>query len=112
MDDIWPDVDLLCITSTYEGLPLVLLEAMSRGIPVVSFDVGSIKSIILNEDYVIEPFESEHMHDKIILHFSKALEYRKEIAEQARQQIQNQFSSALISSQIEAVYQRCLKNGR
>lgn len=110
MDDIWSDVDLLCITSTHEGIPLVLLEAMSRGIPVVSFDVGSIKNIIMNEDYVIQPFGLDHMHDSIISHFSKPLKYRKEIAEQAHQQIKNHFSSALITSQIEAVYYGCNHN--
>lgn len=112
MDDIWPNVDLLCITSTHEGLPLVLLEAMSRGIPVVSFDVGSIKSIIQNQEYVIEPSSLTRMHDSIISHFSKPLKYREKIAEHARQQIQNHFSSTLISSQIEALYHRCIHNVR
>ena len=33
MNLVWPNIDLLCITSRTEGLPLVALEAMSRGIP-------------------------------------------------------------------------------
>ena len=110
MDDIWPKVDLLCITSLYEGLPLVLLEAMSRGIPVVSFDVGTIKSIIQNNDYIIESSDLSRMHDAINSHFAKPLEYREELAKQARQTIQNNFSSPLISSKIEDIYQRCFYN--
>jgi glycosyltransferase involved in cell wall biosynthesis len=110
MEDVWPDVDLLCITSTHEGLPLVLLEAMSHGIPVVSFDVGSIRSIIPYGEYVIEPSGLKQMHDSILSHFSKSQKYREKIAEHSRQQIQKQFSSTLISSQIEAVYNRCIHN--
>lgn len=39
MDDVWgglQNVDYLVLTSTYEGLPMVLNEAISVGIPVIS----------------------------------------------------------------------------
>lgn len=46
MQDYWQNVDVLCISSRFEGLPYVALEAMSLGIPVVTFDVGGLKSLI------------------------------------------------------------------
>jgi len=39
---------LLLITSNVEGLPLVLLEAMSYGVPAVSTDAGGIGAAITN----------------------------------------------------------------
>lgn len=40
-DPNWVDsVDILLITSRFEGLPLVLLQALAAGIPVVSTSVG------------------------------------------------------------------------
>lgn len=108
MNALWPDVDLLCITSTYEGLPLVLLEAMSRGIPVISFDVGSINEVITDAEYVITPFDLTLMQERIISHFKKSLNERQIMANQAREQITSGFSKEFIVTQIEMFYQKCL----
>ncbi|WOI38745.1 glycosyltransferase family 4 protein [Alteromonas sp. CI.11.F.A3] len=47
-DEIYHDKDALLINSTTEGLPMSLLEAMARGIPAFSSDVGEIPNVITN----------------------------------------------------------------
>jgi len=47
--DLWsmvPPLDCLLLASQSEGLPLVALEAMARGIPVISTRVGGMPEII------------------------------------------------------------------
>jgi glycosyltransferase involved in cell wall biosynthesis len=44
--DYLHNVDALVLTSRYEGLPIVILEALSAGIPVLSTPVGGILDII------------------------------------------------------------------
>ena len=44
------NIDCLFITSDIEGIPLVAMEALSLGIPVVSTDVGGMKEIIVNDN--------------------------------------------------------------
>lgn len=48
--------DLVMLPTNYEGLPMVIIEAMSFGKPVVASDVGGISEIVRNgiNGYVVE----------------------------------------------------------
>ncbi|ATF09038.1 Glycosyltransferase SypH [Candidatus Enterovibrio altilux] len=49
MHNIWPKIGLLILPSRAEGLPMVCLEAMARGIPVITFNVGALNKLIFHE---------------------------------------------------------------
>ncbi|MDR2410986.1 MAG: glycosyltransferase, partial [Bacteroidales bacterium] len=49
-------VDLFMLPSDYEGLPMVIIEAMRYGKPVVASNVGGISEIVVNGEngYTVE----------------------------------------------------------
>src|SRR5207245_4995340 len=54
--DLMAVANVLAITSTYEGLPIVLLEALGSGLPVVSTDVGRARHFLRGSTgVVVEP---------------------------------------------------------
>lgn len=54
----WPAVDAYMVMSSYEGLPIALIEAISFGVPVVATDVGDIR-------YVLDKYTAGTVVDKI-----------------------------------------------
>jgi len=46
IERIYPEIDILVLTSFSEGQPLVILEANAAGVPVVASDVGACRELI------------------------------------------------------------------
>lgn len=53
LDDFYNDGSLFLMTSRFEGFPMTLGEAMSHGLPIVSFEVNGTKTILDNGKYGI-----------------------------------------------------------
>jgi glycosyltransferase involved in cell wall biosynthesis len=45
-DHAFAEIDVLCVPSRTEAFPMVIAEAMTRGVPVVASAVGSIPDIL------------------------------------------------------------------
>jgi glycosyltransferase involved in cell wall biosynthesis len=45
-EEVLPAFDVFALPSSYEGMPYVLLEAVSAGLPVVATDVGGARQVV------------------------------------------------------------------
>lgn len=61
VEEFYAAFDVLMLPSSMEGLPLVLLEAMAVGTPVIASNVGAIKEIINSQN----GFLSENCNDHL-----------------------------------------------
>lgn len=66
--DFLPAFDIFALTSRAEGVPTVVLEAMSCSLPVVATDVGSVCEVVENQvtGYIVPPLNSEAIADAIL----------------------------------------------
>ncbi len=71
--------DFLVLSSNYENMPVVIIEALSCGIPVVSTDVGGIHEVIDNENGIlVPPSDSVRLAEAIMTMINKYKTYNTE----------------------------------
>ncbi|CAH0534506.1 hypothetical protein VST7929_02449 [Vibrio stylophorae] len=103
MQDYWSQIDLLVMPSRFEGLPLVALEAMGYGIPVLATDVGDLK-YLLPSDFLVPEHDWLSLSDKINhlaqLNSGEILE----IHHHMRGIIESRFSSDARWPQLQEIY--------
>lgn len=61
-------IDLFILPTNYEGLPMVIIEAMSFGKPIVASNVGGISEIVVND-------ENGYTVENNSIDFAKKIEY-------------------------------------
>jgi glycosyltransferase involved in cell wall biosynthesis len=68
IDDFYSRASILVMTSRYEGLPMVLIEAQSFGLPLISYDCQTGPSDIINNDqngFLIEYGNQKEFSNKL-----------------------------------------------
>jgi glycosyltransferase involved in cell wall biosynthesis len=102
LDDIYPVFDLLAQSSAYgEGLPNVLIEAMSCGVPCVATDVGDSRKVIGETGIVLPPRDPQALARGWEAFFA---EQPRTLSERARLRILEHYSISRASIDYEALY--------
>ena len=98
-------LDIFMMSSSFEGLPIALLEAMSMECAVVSTDAGGIKEVIRNEQdgLTCKVEEWKKLSDlcQILIDDPKKLKNYKKAA---RERVVNNFSLKRMVDELEGIY--------
>ena len=65
LSDVYAAIDLLCLPSRFEGVPLVMLEAMSVNVPIVGSARDGMKEF-LPRDWLFEPGNKSQCAERIL----------------------------------------------
>lgn len=106
-------LSMLVISSRTEGTPMILLEAMQAGTPVVSFAVGGIPDVIRHgQEGMLAAPENVTQLSLMIEQALEDLATTRRMAEQARYRQQNEFSMEQNIRCWQQQYEYVLKEAR
>jgi glycosyltransferase involved in cell wall biosynthesis len=115
VESILASLDAFALTSRTEGLPLVLLEAMATGLPVVSTAVGGIPDLLTDgvTGFLVPPGDGPALTDRLASLSSDGALSRR-VGAAGRQEVLARHSVDRMGKDYEALYERSLleKRGR
>jgi len=113
MEMIYPALDVVALSSYTEGLPKVLLEAMSYGKPVVATGVGGVPEVIIaNKTGILVPAKSPDLLAKGICDILAEPDMARELGDAGRNLIQSQFSLGTRTLRLENLYEQISQTRR
>jgi glycosyltransferase involved in cell wall biosynthesis len=106
---LYPALDLLVMPSLFEGLPMVLLEAMAMRVPVVASAVDGVAEIVDNdrEGVLLSGWDAGNFCRGIHALLDDAPR-RHRLTDAASDKVQRQFSRESMTRNIEDIYKKCL----
>jgi len=103
-------LDLFVLPSLWEGMPIVLLEAMAAGLPVVATRVGGVPELV--EDGatgLLVPAHDPEALAKAIIALLQDRERAEAMGQAGRERVERYFSVERMVQQTEALYEELVR---
>jgi len=104
--EFYSQIDVFCLSSSSsEGLPLVILEAMASGLPVIATDVMGTREVVLNgrTGLLVPPESLEALRDAIARIYHDRT-WRVFLATEGRQFVLNNHDMVHMANQVYEIY--------
>jgi glycosyltransferase involved in cell wall biosynthesis len=110
MPGLYRNLDIVVLTSLWEGLPCVFSEAMACELPIVATNVDGAREAIVHEDngFLHEPHDIAGMAQSVVKLVENS-EMRKAMGARGKSRVM-EFDISTSVSNLETAYRECLKN--
>lgn len=94
------------MSSAWEGLPMVLLEAASTSIPIVATDVGGNREILINDvsGFIVPPNDSDQLASSLLRLMVMAENERVDMGKAGRDYVEKHFGLENVVDMWERLY--------
>jgi len=103
-------MDVFCLSSSNEGFPNVVCEAMAMNVPCVVTDAGDAAEIVSDTGIVVAPRDSKALAEALQTMLNKGAAERSRLGELARHRIEKRYSIQIVSAQFENLYKQLMHN--
>jgi glycosyltransferase involved in cell wall biosynthesis len=105
-------MDVFCLPSEMEGMPMTVLEAMAAGLPVVTSNVGGIPEVVEEgRTGLMVPPRSAGELEAALVALASDLERRRKMGRAGRDKLLSEFSLGKTAEAYEAVYRGAIGHG-
>jgi glycosyltransferase involved in cell wall biosynthesis len=111
MPAVYNALDVACLSSVSEGLPNVLCEAMSCGVPCVTTDVGDAARVVEGVGLVVPPRDPAALADGLAAMLERLERDGPRLAVLCRERVEQEFSLARMVEATEALLRAILPAG-
>ncbi len=103
-------LDLFVLPSLWEGLPLVLLEAMAAGLPVVATAVGGTPEVVVDgvTGLLVPPHDPQSLAQAIIRLLGDP-DLRRRMGQAGRERVERHFTVERMVRETESLYEMLLR---
>ena len=103
--DLLKAMDVFVLTSLWEGMPRVVLQALATGVPVVAYDIAGIAEVVreAHNGYTVVPGSVATIADHVV----RLLEddaARREMGRRAREDFDESFTEEGMLRRLDALY--------
>jgi len=109
VSDFLRKIDIFCLASITEQMPMAVLEAMATGLPIVSTDVGDVKFMVSeqNRPFIVK-VDNDDAYTRAVEILLKNQTLRKTIGEANRHKCLTYFDEKLMFLRYKQLYTECL----
>ena len=102
---LYSAADIFILPSRKEGLPMVLLEAMSAGLPIIATDVGGVSEAIRDgESGLLIPPESPQVMAKAMIKLANDKSMRDSLSQAARARFEERYDISRMVNQYDRLF--------